>query len=203
MASPLTKPSITGWGTMRMNLPHLRIPMTIWMIPHQHHGGEEIFHAMLGDEAYHDHGECTGGAGNHARSPAGNACDQPDQESGVKTDQRIDAGDKCKGNRFRHQRKGHGQSSQQLDLDAVRRQFGRYRRNGLGTCGQGALQLVVVLRSRAGCLERKAPRIRWIRACFYRFYCAAARVPFGKRLCAAHIEAEASCKRPCNLAAIS
>ena len=33
MAKPFTNPSITAWGTRRMNFPSLKIPAPIWMIP--------------------------------------------------------------------------------------------------------------------------------------------------------------------------
>ena len=33
MASPLTKPSITGCGTSRMNLPSFSTPAAIWISP--------------------------------------------------------------------------------------------------------------------------------------------------------------------------
>ena len=33
MAKPFTKPSITGWGTILMNLPSLNTPAKIWIIP--------------------------------------------------------------------------------------------------------------------------------------------------------------------------
>ena len=33
MARPLTKPSITGCGTSRMNLPHCMAPAKIWISP--------------------------------------------------------------------------------------------------------------------------------------------------------------------------
>jgi hypothetical protein len=33
IASPLTNPSMTGWGTMRMSFPRLQRPTTIWISP--------------------------------------------------------------------------------------------------------------------------------------------------------------------------
>jgi hypothetical protein len=35
MASPLTNPSMTGCGTMRMNFLSRAIPTPIWTIPHR------------------------------------------------------------------------------------------------------------------------------------------------------------------------
>jgi hypothetical protein len=47
MASPLTKPSITGCGTRRMNLPSRKTPASDLQDAHQHDGREQIFDAML------------------------------------------------------------------------------------------------------------------------------------------------------------
>ena len=91
--------------------------------PHQHDCREQILHTVLGDERDHDHCERAGCARNHSRPTANRGGDQANDEGRVETNERINTGDEGKGHGLRHQREGHRQASQKLDLDPVRRKF--------------------------------------------------------------------------------
>ena len=116
MARPLTKPSMTGWGTIRMNLPHFRRPNPDLKNAHQDDGGEKIFNAMLGHQGHHDNGECACRTGDHAGAAADAGRDQTHEKRRVKAHQRVHACDKRKGNGFGYQSQRDGEAGQQFRL---------------------------------------------------------------------------------------
>jgi hypothetical protein len=93
---------------------------------HQHDRREEILNAVLGDQGDHDNGKGAGGAGNHAASPANRRRNQSDNKSGIETDQRMNPGDKGKGDRFRNQRQRDGKAGKHFDFDAVEGKGGKF-----------------------------------------------------------------------------
>ena len=75
---------------------------------------------MLGHQRHHDHGERAGCAGDHARTSAEDCGHQAHNESRIKTDQRIDAGNEGERYSFRHKRQRHGQARQNFGFQPLR-----------------------------------------------------------------------------------
>jgi len=85
---------------------------------HQDDSREQVFDAMLSNERDHDHGKCAGRARDHARTSADTGSDQAHKERRIKANERIDACNECKGNRFRYQRECNRQTRKQFCFDA-------------------------------------------------------------------------------------
>ena len=81
---------------------------------HQDHRGEQIFDPVVRDQRHHDHRQRARRARDHARPTAKHGGDQSDDERRIKPDQRLHPRHKGKGDGFRYQRQGHGQSRQNI-----------------------------------------------------------------------------------------
>ncbi len=92
--------------------------------PHQHHGGKQIFHAMLHHQRHHDHRQCTGGAGNHAGPATECGGDQAHDEGGVEAGERVDLRHEGEGDGLGHQSQGHGQAAEGAEFDAGKGEIG-------------------------------------------------------------------------------
>ncbi|MNQ66706.1 hypothetical protein D3C85_812030 [compost metagenome] len=70
----------------------------------QHHGRQQILHAMLGHQGHDNDGHGTGGAGNHAGAPAKDGRECANDEGAVQAHQGIQLRHEGKGDAFGHQR---------------------------------------------------------------------------------------------------
>ncbi len=114
IARPLTKPSITGWGTMRMNFPRRSRAKTICRTPISTTAAKRYCDAMLHHKRDHDHRGGTRRSRDHARPAAKRCGDEAHNEGRIKPNQRVDVGNQCKRNRFRNQRQRDRQTGQNI-----------------------------------------------------------------------------------------
>ena len=69
---------------------------------HEYYRREKIFHAVLCNQANHDHRQRTCSTGDHAGSSTKYGCKKTDNYRSMNSDQRMHTRDKCKGDRLRH-----------------------------------------------------------------------------------------------------
>jgi len=124
-----------------MNFPRRKTPARILKDTHQHNCREEVLNAVLGHQGNHDNSQRPGGTRGHAATATNRCRYEANNKRCIEADERVNTGDKGKGNRFRNQSERDGKAREHFNFDTVRRkgrQFGIvsiYRRK---TGGEGS-----------------------------------------------------------------
>ena len=143
MARPLTKPSITGCGTSRMNLPSFSTPAASCRTPITTTAANRYSMPCSATRLTITTASAPVAPEIIPGRPAERRGDQSDDERGIEPDQRRHSGDEGKRHRLGHQRQRHGQAGKDLDADPAGVEIASERRESVGEArhqrlGQGA-----------------------------------------------------------------